>query len=188
MSVRIGLDSFYYTKLLTDPVGGPATYDTTKRIKGITGLNFTSNASVDTLFAEDAPFEVATTLGQLEVEITMAQLPPEDKAIWLGNDYTNGVTTKNNQDKPIYIAIGFRTQKADGTYIYKWYLKGKFREPDQSSETKGDSINFQQDVMIGNFVQREADGNWAYECDSGDTNTLPVTITKWFDQPDPQFV
>ena len=73
--VLIGLTNLYYAKLLTDVLDGTATYDTPVRLAGAITANFSPNASNDTLFADDGPYEIASTLGAMTLELNVADIP-----------------------------------------------------------------------------------------------------------------
>ena len=68
----IGLRDIYYAKLLTDPVGGTATYAEPKRLAGAISANINPNSSSATLFADDGPADTAATLGEISLELNVA--------------------------------------------------------------------------------------------------------------------
>src|SRR6185312_17508315 len=87
--VLIGLRNIVFAELLTDPEeGGKATYEEPVRIPGAITANVNPNASTETLFAEDGPFETASTIGQIALEMVVADLPLEIQAKIFGHEIT----------------------------------------------------------------------------------------------------
>lgn len=111
--VMIGLTNLHYAKLLTDAapageVAGTSTYETPKRIVGAISANFSPNASNDTLFADDGPYDTASTLGAMSMELNVADVPPEQRAELLGATYDNttGVLKQSADDtRPMWLSV-----------------------------------------------------------------------------------
>lgn len=191
MATRIGCDNLVYSIMKTEDTATTApTFDAVKPAPGVISVNINPNASQETLFADDGPMETATTLGKIDVEINKAELTTENKADLLGHQIdTNGGIVYGDSDVPPWVAIGFRTLKSNGKYRYVWLYKGKFTDPEDANETKGDSINFQTDTIKGQFVklnnQIEINGKlvrpWKYEIDGDNTEADADTIDAWFD-------
>lgn len=191
MATRIGVSNFHYAIMTTeDTLTTPPTYDAVKSAPGIMSININPNASVDTLFADDGPFETATTIGQVEVEVQKNNLSTENKADLLGKTIdTKGGLISSSTDIPPWVAVGFRSLKSNGKYRYCWLYKGKFQDPEDNNETKGDSINWQSDTITGNFVrlvyeqtyQGRTIAPYKYEMDEDDEDIDTATIEGWFD-------
>ena len=185
--VTIGLTNLHYAKLLTDvaPEGvttGSSTYDTPKRIVGAISANFSPNASNDTLFADDGPYDTASTLGAMSMELNVADVPPEQRAELLGATYdtTTGVLKQSAEDIPPYVAVGMSVKKSNGADRYIWYLKGKFTAPDENNQAKADSINWNSPAMTGNFLKRDCDGLWRVSIDTDDEKVKTEVKNAWF--------
>lgn len=129
-------------------------------LPGVMTLNINPNASIETAFYDDGPGEVASTLGNIEVTFNKSAIGPTEKAYLLGKSLVEvGTGSKakmvvsSSNDTPPWVALGFRTLRSDGTYRYVWLYKGKFIEPADNNETKGESVNFQSDELTGRFVK-----------------------------------
>jgi phi13 family phage major tail protein len=187
--VLIGLNELHYAKLLTDTVTvgatpGATTYDTPKRLAGAISANFSPNASNDTLFADDGPYDTASTLGAMTLEINVADIPAEDKAILLGATYgEDGILIQKSDDTPPFVAVGMSVMKSNGSKRLIWYLKGKFTAPDENNQTKADSINWNTPTITGNFLKRDSDGQWRVSVDTDDAKVDAAVITGWFTTP-----
>ena len=174
--VRIGVDKLHYA-ICTD--GASETWGTPEALKGVISVNINPNASQETLFADDGPYETAATIGNIEVEINKAQLTLEERAVLLGHTYANGKLVSKSTDVPPFVAIGFRTLKSNGNYRYVWLYKGKFQDLEDQNETKGDSVNFQTDTINGQFLQTNKDQAWKIEADQDDPDAAS-DIAAWF--------
>lgn len=191
MATRIGCDNLVYALMKTEDTATTApTYDAVKEAPGVISVNINPNASQETLFADDGPMETATTLGKIDVAINKAELTSENKADLLGHQIdANGAVVYGDSDVPPWVAIGFRTLKSNGNYRYVWLYKGKFTDPEDNNETKGDSINFQTDTINGQFVklnnQIEINGKkvrpWKYEIDGDSEAAKAETMEAWFE-------
>lgn len=194
MATKIGCDNLVYTLMTTeDTAEALPTYDEVKAAPGVMSININPNGSVETLFADDGPMETAATIGKIEVEIQKNQLTSENKADFLGHSIDgNGAVVYGDSDVPPWVAIGFRSLKSNGKYRYVWLYKGKFSEPEDANETKGDGINFQADTITGNFAKinksikvnaEKSTRPWKYELDGDDEGVNTVSIDTWFEKP-----
>lgn len=174
--VRIGVDKLHYA-ICTD--GDTESWGTPSPLKGVISVNINPNASQETLFADDGPYETAATIGNIEVEINKAQLALAERAELLGHTLANGKLVSKSTDVPPFVAIGFRTLKSNGHYRYVWLYKGKFQDLEDQNETKGDSINFQTDTINGQFLQTNKNQAWKIEADEDDQAAATV-IADWF--------
>lgn len=190
MATRIGCDNLVYAIMTTEdtPDAAPV-YGEIKEAPGVISVNINPNTSTYTLFADDGPMEVASTLGDIDVAINKAQLTTENKADFLGHEIDeNGGLAYADSDVPPFIAIGFRTLKSNGKYRYIWLYKGKFSDPEDNNETKTDSITFQTDTINGKFVKLTypiiINGKdkrlWKYEMDADDAAAKADVMTNWF--------
>lgn len=190
MATRIGCDNLVYAKMTTEDTESAAPeYGTVTKAPGVMSINVNPNGSLETLFADDGPMESASTLGRIEVEIQKNELTTQNKADLLGHEIdSKGAVVYGDSDVPPYVAIGFRTLKSNGKYRHVWLYKGKFNEPEDNNETKGDSINFQSDTINGQFVKLKyaysINGRsirpWKYELDADNESADETTIADWF--------
>lgn len=191
MATRIGCDNLVYAIMKTEDTASTApVYEAVKPAPGVISVNINPNASQETLFADDGPYDSATTLGKVDVAINKAELTTENKADLLGHQIdANGGIVYGDSDVPPWVAIGFRTLKSNGKYRYVWLYKGKFTDPEDNNETKGDSINFQTDTINGQFVKlsnvltinSKAVRLWKYEMDSENETAKKEIMNKWFE-------
>ena len=178
----IGLRDIYYALLKTDPVGGTATYEAPVRIAGAISAHINPYASSATLFADDGPSDIASTLGEISLELNVADLDLATQAVLLGHTLDGGILKKKGSDVPPWVAIGFRTLKSNGSYRYYWLNKGKFSVPEEDLQTKGDSVEFKTPTISGSFVKRDSDDEWQRQADADETESA-TAISNWFKGP-----
>ena len=171
-STPIGVENLVYATLTDDVLG---TYGTVTNIAPLINIKITPKSSSDTLYADNRAIERVTSLGDIDVEFEVQDLPLEIQAAMLGHtlDATKGVMTNNTDDLAPYLALGFKIKKSNGKYRYVWLLKGKFEELSEEASTQEDKTNFQTPKLKGGFVTR-ADGNWKHTMDE-DSATTPIT-------------
>lgn len=176
--VRVGLDKLHYA-IMTDEVN--ETYDTPKPIHGAITATVTPTTNTETLYADDQAAEVASSLGGIEVEIGVKDLPADVLKDILGNTVNaEGVLIDSKDDNPPYVALGWRSRKSNGKYRYYWLYKGKFQPNEESFQTKEDSPTFQTPTITAQFIPRDKDGRWRVRVDEDGTGVDPDVITNWF--------
>lgn len=178
--VRIGLDQFHYAGI--DAQGG---YEEPTHVRNITEANFNPNSDVATFFADDGPADAYSQLGEVELEVTVADLPPEDYAYLIGADYdeNTGLIEVRGTDSPPDVAVGFRSQKVNGKYRYMWFYRGKFGVPEEEFQTKQDSVEFQPQTITYRAVQNDDQAVFR-RIDSDDSNADSDLVENWFKSPD----
>ncbi|SDY84785.1 major tail protein [Thermoactinomyces sp. DSM 45892] len=179
MAVQVGLKDVHYAILTKDDVTG-IVYEKPVPIRGAISAKISPSSNTETLYADDGPSEVATALGEISVELNMADLPLSVQASLLGHKMKNGILIKSAQDTPPYVAIGFKSMKSNGHYRYIWLYKGKFTTPESEYQTKEDSPSFQTPSIQGAFVKRDFDGHWQAIGDEDETGFTQAS--NWFQE------
>ena len=181
--VVIGLTNVVAAKLLTD-TSAEVTYDDVVSLSGAISATVNPNASNDTLFADDGPYDVASTIGQISLELNLADISIENQAFLLGHTLdANKALVRNASDVPPFVAVGFKSLKSNGSYRYTWLYKGKFTVPEQSNQTKGDSINWSTPTISGSFVKRDFDNNWEVHIDDDTVGVSSGAIETFLEAP-----
>lgn len=181
--VIIGMRNLVYAVLQNDPTSGTATYGAVKLISGAISATVNPNASTATLFADDGPYDVASALGEISVELNVADIPLDVQAELLGHTKSGGILVRKASDNPPWVAIGYKSLKSNGKYRFTWLSKGKFVAPEQSNQTKGDSPEFQTPTISGNFVRRDCDDEWQRHADEDDVDYMASIGANWFTSP-----
>jgi len=177
--ILIGLDKFYYSLLVSD-TSAAVSYNTPVPLKGAMTVSYNPNSEVATVFADDGPYDTAETIGELELDVGIADISQEDYAALMGHTITGGVLIETATDQPVDTAFGFRAKRSNGGYSYYWFLKGKFSKPSMDHETKGDSISWQTPTLNGKFVARVYDGKYKYSTRDDADDYTAALATNWF--------
>lgn len=108
-------------------------------IAGVAELTRTTESSSESHYYDNIPAVVIDSTGADEVGITASAIPFEALAKITGQTYDadTGMFVEGERDSKYY-AIGYITEKTDGTEIFVWRLKGKFNIPDSTHATKDD--------------------------------------------------
>lgn len=177
-NIPIGLDELHSAVMLDEDL---ETYDTPEKVAGSIQINVTPTTNSATLYADDAAYETATSLGDISVSVNVADIPTAILAKWLGHEIdANGVMVRAASDQAPYVALGYRRKMANGKYRYCWLYKGKFRPEDQSAQTKADTPTFQTPTINATFLPRITDKQWQAVVNEGDEGVLEATLTGWF--------
>ena len=83
--------------------------------------------------------------------------------------YDNGVLIRTANDKPGYFAVGFMSEKANGTYRYVWLFKVRAKPVTETYATKeGASITRQTGEVEWTAIKRTSDGRYQAVADEGE--------------------
>jgi len=96
-----------------------------------------------------------------------------------------GVLIATSEDDGCLVAIGFRALKPDNRYRFFWLYRCKFSVPSTSTQTKGDSIQFQTPTVEATIMRRnKLDAKnkhpWKAEATEGDPGVTPAVLAAWF--------
>lgn len=180
IAVPVGLQDICYAKLIKDDETG-VEYATPKMLLPAITATITPTVNSTTLHANDGPIVTANALGEITVEIGVADIPLATQADLLGSTINaDGLLIDNSDDQAPEVALGYRRSMSDGTFRYTWLLKGKFRLPTEEAQTKQGEVTFQTPTITGVFLKRLYDGNWRFRTDSSDPASAAL-IASWFD-------
>ena len=181
----IGLDRLYYSKI-TEDANGEETY----AVPAVLAKAITAELSVELveaiLYADDGAAEVVKDFNSGTLTLGMDDIGPTVAADLTGaSTDDNGVLISASENVSAPVAVGFRAQKANGTYRYFWLYRVKFGLPETNLQTKADSITFSTPTIEGTVMRRnKLDGMgkhpWKAEVTEGDPGVSSTTITGWF--------
>lgn len=111
-------------------------------VAGVAELSRTTETSSDPHYYDNAPAVVIDATGSDEVNIKTSAIPFSVLAKITGQTYdeAKGMFVEGETESK-YFAIGYITEKTDGTEVFVWRLKGKFSIPDSSHVTKTDGTD-----------------------------------------------
>lgn len=108
-------------------------------VAGVAELSRTTETTSEPHYYDNVPAVVIDSTGSDEVSITASAIPFDVLAKITGQTYdeTKGMFVEGERQAK-YFAIGYITEKTDGTEVFVWRLKGKFNIPDSTHATKDD--------------------------------------------------
>ncbi len=154
-------------------------------IVGVAELSRTTETTNESHYYDNVPAIVIESTGADEVTITGSAIPFDVLAKITGQTYDEekGMFVEGERQSK-YFAIGYITEKTDGTEIFVWRLKGKFNIPDSTHATKNDGAeaNGQEIVFTGINTTHKftAIGNKTAKAVNVDTKVNPVAETEFF--------
>lgn len=176
---RIGLDDVYYAILTDDPAGGAATYNTPVRIFDSVSADVQPKTNMAVFYGDDGANDTATAIGEITVDFEVGIIPTAVMADLLGATIgTDGTMVQKSTDTPPYVALGFRSKKANGKYRYKWLYKGKFQWLQEQFKTMDGQPEGQTEKLSGTFVRRLSDSAMQITADEDDATF--TTGAAWF--------
>lgn len=171
---KVGVSGLRYA-LQTADTSSTLTYGTPVLIPLVAAVDVKTGKDTATLFADNGPAESSSALGEITVDIEIADLSLEVYAALLGHSVTAGVMTSHANDSAPYVALGWEGLKANGKKRWVWLLKGQFSEPDDTYKTKTDKVEFQTAKLSGKFVITAKNGQWKQTTDEDATGYVAAS-------------
>lgn len=118
------------------------TYGTPFPVAGVAEISRSTEASSATHYYDNAAAIVIDSVGSDEVTITASAFPFDVLAQITGQCYDEekGMFVEGERESEYY-ALGYVTEKTDGTEIFVWRSKGKFSIPDSDHKSKDDGTD-----------------------------------------------
>lgn len=165
----VGLKNMVIAPLSTDTESGH-TYGDLQLIAGAIDASITpQNADPNVQYADDIEFSVLYPDPELSFKTKMADIPLAIQEQIFGNEIDdNGVLVRTASDRPPYYAVGFKSEKSDGTFRYVWLYKVRAKPVTESYATKeGTTINRQTGEVEWTAIKRTHDARYQAVADEG---------------------
>lgn len=109
---------------------------------GTSELSKKTTTSSDAHYYDNIPAVVIDSTGKDEVGINVSAVPLDVLAKITGQYYDEdaGMFVEGERDSK-YFAIGYITERTDGTEVFVWRLKGKFSVPDDNHKSKDEGTD-----------------------------------------------
>jgi phi13 family phage major tail protein len=149
---------------------------------GVAELSRTTETTSEPHYYDNVPAIVIDSTGSDEVTITGSAIPFDVLAKITGQYYdeATGMFVEGERQSK-YFALGYITEKTDGTEVFVWRLKGKFNIPDSTHATKDDGAeaNGQELTFTGINTEHRftAIGNKTAKAVNVDTS-INTTVTE----------
>lgn len=152
-----GVDEFYYGVLNADESGIDG--EAPERIKFLQNISVEAPQEIARAYGDNVVAELATSNQPVTVSSQFHKLPAEDLNTLLGLESTeSGLSAYGGTDNPPYVACVFAKTHEDGSKEWVGLTKGKFMKPSQESNTKEDSVEFGNDTIEAEFIDRDVAG------------------------------
>lgn len=170
VSSTVGLKNMVIAPVTADTETA-TTYGDLQRVAGAIEATITpENNDPDIQFFDDVEGDVLYPDPELTFKTKLADLPLVVQEMIFSNKIDdNGVLIRTANDKPGYFAVGFMSEKANGTYRYVWLFKVRAKPVTETYATKeGTSITRQTGEVEWTAIKRTSDGRYQAVADEGE--------------------
>ena len=170
VSSTVGLKNMVIAPV-TEDTETSTTYGDLQRVAGAIEATITpENTDPDIQYFDDVEGDVLYPDPELTFKTKLADLPLIVQEMIFSNKIDdNGVLIRTANDKPGYFAVGFMSEKANGTYRYVWLFKVRAKPVTETYATKeGTSITRQTGEVEWTAIKRTSDGRYQAVADEGE--------------------
>lgn len=140
-----GVEDLVAAEVLTDnnaAEGGGYTTGEVFGIAGVAEISKSTSSSNESHYYNNMPAVVVSSTGADEVTLSVSAIPLEILAKITGQKYDERTGTLIEGERETkYFAIGYKTKKTNGDYVYVWRLKGTFNIPESTHATENDGTD-----------------------------------------------
>lgn len=113
-----------------------------KEFVGLSEIGKSTSSENAAHYYDNIPAIIVSSTGADEISLNTAGIPLDVLADVTGQYYdeTTGMMVEQERD-PKYFALGYITEKTDGTKVLVWRLKGTFTIPESTHATKDDGTD-----------------------------------------------
>lgn len=136
-----GVENGVYAEVLSDTSEG-ITFGPVKQFVGLSEVGKSTDSSNEAHYYDNIPAIIVTSTGSDEISLNTSGIPFEILADITGQYYDaeTGMFVEQERTQK-YFALGYITNKTDGTEVLVWRLKGTFTIPEQTSATQDDGTD-----------------------------------------------
>lgn len=170
VSSTVGLKNMVIAPV-TEDTETSTTYGDLQRVAGAIEATITPESNdPDIQYFDDVEGDVLYPDPELTFKTKLADLPLIVQEMIFSNKIDdNGVLIRTANDKPGYFAVGFMSEKANGTYRYVWLFKVRAKPVTETYATKeGTSITRQTGEVEWTAIKRTSDGRYQAVADEGE--------------------
>jgi|SRR5699024_6286641 len=141
-------------------------YGEVEHVEGAVSVSATPNTESNTKYADNGPFAVINSLGDIDVNMAAVDIPASIKKEMYGQKEKNGVVFSNKDDIVKEVALGFEAKIRGGGTRFYWFLKGTPEFIAVEHETDEGTVESKDSELTIKFVPLRYNGNWKAELDS----------------------
>ena len=139
-----GVEDLVAAEVLTDNNNAEEGYTTGDvfDIAGVAEISKSTSSSNESHYYNNMPAVGVSSTGADEVTLSTSAIPLDVLAKITGQKYdeTTGTLIEGDRETK-YFAIGYKTKKTNGDYVYVWRLKGTFNIPESTHATENDGTD-----------------------------------------------
>ena len=181
---KIGLKYLVAAKLNEDGTTYAQGFVVAKAIKA----NITANSNDVKLYADDGVSESDKSFKDGNISLNVDDLTQKVYADLLGHEYKAANSEGNEPETVVasaddivpYHGVGFygrvRRNNKD-SFLAKWLKKTQFSEPNDETDTKGETVTFQTPTIEGTVFQM-SDGSWKEQAEFTDETKAVEWLNK----------
>ena len=165
---KIGVKGLTYAPYVSGGAGTAVSYGTGVKLDDYMIRADVTEERADTdFYADDHKIDSDNSMTGATVALELANMTDAlEKALLGYTDGTGGELNATSKDSP-FVGVGFTRKerfKGDVTYHGFWIYKVQFTKDSDSTQTKGESIDFQTETLSGNAmgVQLSSGGDLIY--------------------------
>lgn len=139
-----GVEDLVAAEVLTDNNNEEEGYTTGEvfDIAGVAEISKSTSSSNESHYYNNMPAVVVGSTGADEVTLSVSAIPLDILAKITGQKYDELTGTLIEGERETkYFAIGYKTKKTNGDYVYVWRLKGTFNIPESTHATENDGTD-----------------------------------------------
>jgi phi13 family phage major tail protein len=139
-----GVEDLVAAEVLTDNNNEEEGYTTGEvfDIAGVAEISKSTSSSNESHYYNNMPAVVVSSEGADEVTLSVSAIPLDILAKITGQKYDELTGTLIEGERETkYFAIGYKTKKTNGDYVYVWRLKGSFNIPESTHATENDGTD-----------------------------------------------
>ncbi|MBS4198617.1 phage tail protein [Bacillus sp. FJAT-49732] len=170
-----GLDMFHIAELTEDTTTS-VDYETPEPLLGAVNVNVQPNTESNTFYADNGAYAVLNSLGDIDVDVEVADLPFAMQKTIYGHTEENEVQFASKDDISIDLALGFRAKTSTGGYRFYWLLKGKAELIPIEHQTDEGNTTPQTAKIKLKFMPLQHNGRWKAQAESSEQ----LDAAKWF--------
>ena len=139
-----GVEDLVAAEVLTDNNNEEEGYTTGEvfDIAGVAEISKSTSSSNESHYYNNMPAVVVSSEGADEVTLSVSAIPLDILAKITGQKYDELTGTLIEGERETkYFAIGYKTKKTNGDYVYVWRLKGSFNIPESTHATEKDGTD-----------------------------------------------
>jgi phi13 family phage major tail protein len=162
--VTTGVDMAHYAILKNDPFNSPGgqpiapEYGEVIALSDLREVGVSSSDTFNTVFADNSPRLTAASKSEKSLSLIRFNFSNEEKQALLGWKISkDGTYFETAGSLPPYVALGFRVELSDGSYMYYWLLKGRIAINQTQAQTRESTVSPQFATAVGTFIARQAD-------------------------------